>query len=388
MKYVRSPQPELFQAARQQLKCSQSKLARYLGVHKSTISRIERGLVCPNHRLIQKLEQLTHQSGEALMATSSKVSARHLPEVAGTTAPAEHLEVYSLPWLRMVQKDKLANIRQQLRKQRTALQSALVHSRLDQTFLVLLQQRSAFLNQSSIIIDEADTDLQEFLNEQIQENQRSIRHKRAYSISISPCQVIHQCLELQQLQQQEAQCMEAIERITATIEAEAAANNQNIFAPASPNTVNALAQQLLDSEMVAAFPILQTSDEPETVPPSGNATTEATPPEKTLHAETACNVALTDEGETHSSSPVERQLYPSEHKNHKNLGAFLALLSVHDQQKKRLVLAQHRKQQGVLQPVHVHQPTKKLKKEKEIRTSRAARYRSCERSGPDLRALP
>ncbi|MGD1846685.1 MAG: helix-turn-helix domain-containing protein [Salibacteraceae bacterium] len=65
---TRSPQPELFKNARKKLKYSQARLARKLGVHRSTISRIEQGTQCPNIQLIEGIERLTGKTAEAIVA--------------------------------------------------------------------------------------------------------------------------------------------------------------------------------------------------------------------------------------------------------------------------------------------------------------------------------
>ena len=116
---TRSPQPALFKNARKKLKCNQARLARLLGVHRSTISRIEKREQCPNAELIASIERLTGKTAEVIVAEA--YCCKQAQQQMAATALALPTDQYDYLHLKLHHEDALKKLKSRLRHKKREL---------------------------------------------------------------------------------------------------------------------------------------------------------------------------------------------------------------------------------------------------------------------------
>ncbi len=187
MRYKRSPQPELFKNARKVLKCSQARLARLLGIHPSTISRIEKGTQCPDIRLIEGVERLTKKSAEALVAKAYRCE-NTLQELPDDTAalPVGHRDY---EYLRYHHQDALDKLNKRLRYKERELATVKRCLAIDRTTLGALaieidhcQDIVDFLTEKTGDPKHAITFLQQYQDAHHQKDQMALRWLQGFTM--------------------------------------------------------------------------------------------------------------------------------------------------------------------------------------------------------------
>ncbi|MGD1847159.1 MAG: helix-turn-helix transcriptional regulator [Salibacteraceae bacterium] len=139
MLHTRSPQPELFKKARKTLKCSQARLARLLGVHRSTISRIEKGLQCPNVDLLAGIERLTGKTAEAIAADA--YCCKNTQKELAAEAVALPTDCFEYLHLKLHHQDALKKLRSRLRHKKRELATVKRCLSIDRSTVVALSDQ-------------------------------------------------------------------------------------------------------------------------------------------------------------------------------------------------------------------------------------------------------
>lgn len=128
MKLYFSHQPEVFVEVRKYLKWSQGRLARKLGVHKSTISRIEAGLQYPSGRLLEKLQKLVDVPLAELAARSMTLCVAQEP--AEIPQELRDLSTEQLGFMRVHYQDEAKALRQKIAHKQEELLTVCKHHEL------------------------------------------------------------------------------------------------------------------------------------------------------------------------------------------------------------------------------------------------------------------
>ncbi|MGD1845181.1 MAG: helix-turn-helix transcriptional regulator [Salibacteraceae bacterium] len=174
MLLTRSPQPELFLKARKTLKCSQARLAQLLGVHRSTISRIEKGTQCPSAALMEGIERLTGTTAETLVADA--YCCQRAQQQLAATAVALPADQYDYLHVKLHHEQALKRLRSRLRHKQRELATGRRCLAIDRSTVGALANQ---ISNWQTIVDllEASPAVQQNALESLQEFQESFRKK-------------------------------------------------------------------------------------------------------------------------------------------------------------------------------------------------------------------
>ena len=162
---ARSPQPALFKNARKKLRCSQAQLARRLRVHRSTISRFEKGTLCPDAHHIETIEQLTGMAAEALITNFYSCAGRL--EKSAEQVAQQAPEYYEYLHVKLCHEKKLHHLRWQLKRKQLDLATVNRCFTIDQTVMGALDAQIECLERIAHALKDSQAfeDAQAILND-------------------------------------------------------------------------------------------------------------------------------------------------------------------------------------------------------------------------------
>lgn len=203
MKYARSPQPELFKQARKQLQCSQASLARRLGVHKSTICRIEQGKICPSASLLIELHRLTNTAPELLVQQALHCSSpRSRPNRPAATLAV--LDKQGLLALRMRQEAKVQELKQERSLRQNELDEALEHSSIDALIIEQLEAKASHLQKIVLFFEQrqASSELLAAVRSEWERAKKKLKEKQALACTLLAWEEVQAREEIAWLEQE------------------------------------------------------------------------------------------------------------------------------------------------------------------------------------------